>query len=125
MTARSGRRAVRSELITILWRDIPAQVTGRSGAQKVAIELSSRFQVAIDRAAAVADKVKYDEYIGEWRRQSVPCEGDVEAEAAAAAARIEEEFTRERIARLVANGGYAGDSETDEIINAESGTGND
>ena len=110
------KRAARpgSELITILWRDIPAQVTGRSGGEKVAVPLPRRFQRAIDRAAKIADKVKYDEYIGEWRRQSTPCDGDIESEARAAAAQIEDELTRERLAVLVANGGYAASPEDAE-----------
>ena len=92
-------------LSTIYWRDIPAQVTGRAGSDKAAIELSARFQVAIDRAAAVADKVKYDEYIGEWRSENTPLEGEIQAAVEQRAAALEEEFTRERIAALVANGG--------------------
>ena len=95
----------RSELITILWRDIPAQVTARSGRQKMAVELSGRFQTAIDRAAMVAGKDKYDEYIEEWRRTSTPCGEDVEAEARAAVARIEREFPIERLLRIAAEGG--------------------
>ena len=95
-----------SEVVTILWRDIPAQVTGRDGNEKHAVELSSRFQVAIDRAAAVADKVKYDEYIGEWRQTKEPLDGDLAGAVEAEAARLEGVYTRERIATLVANGGF-------------------
>ena len=101
-TARGG-----SELITILWRDIPAQVTGRSDGDKIAVELPRRFQRAIDKAAAVANKVKYDEYIGEWRRLAVSIDGDVDAQANAEVERLEAEYTRERLAEMVANGGYA------------------
>ncbi len=98
--------------MTILWRDIPAQVTGRSGSEKVALELSARFLVAIDRAAAIADKVKYDEYIGEWRRQSTSIDTDTDINVAAEAtvARLEADYTRERVASLVANGGYAAEN---------------
>lgn len=123
MTGRRSTRRARpgTELITIYWRDIPAQVTGRSGGEKVAVELSSRFQVAIDRAAAVADKVKYDEYIGEWRREATPCSDDIQAEANALAARLEAEFTRERIAGLVANGGFAEPPDEPRTIDEEGG----
>ncbi|NIR40211.1 MAG: hypothetical protein GWN07_30790, partial [Actinobacteria bacterium] len=44
-----------AELITIKWREIPAQVTARDGRRKVSIQLSDRFQVAIDRAAIRAN----------------------------------------------------------------------
>jgi hypothetical protein len=124
MSERRTRRPARggTELITILWRDIPAQVTGRSGAEKVAIALPHRFQVAIDRAAAIAEKVKYDEYIGEWRREAVPFEGDVNEQAHATAERIKDEFTRERLAELVANGGYAPGRDGSSVAEGEMST---
>ena len=103
-TARNQR--ARSELVTILWRDIPAQVTARSGRIKSAVELPPRFQAAIDRAAMVAGKNTYDAYIEEWRRTSAPCGEDVQTEAAAAAARIEQEFPPARLAQMAAGGGY-------------------
>ena len=108
----AGRRAAarnpraRSELVTILWRDIPAQVVARSGRRKSAVELPPRFQSAIDRAAMAAGRNTYDAYIEEWRRTAAPCGEDVEAEAAAAAARLEREYPNRRLARIAANGGY-------------------
>ncbi len=110
---RSRSRALRgrSELITILWRDIPAQVTARSGRNKKAVELPGRFQTAIDRAAMVADKQTYDQYIGEWRRTARACGEDVEAEATAEAARLDREYPLERLARMAAGGGFHPGSE--------------
>ncbi len=105
---RSRSRALRgrSELITILWRDIPAQVTARSGRKKKAVELPGRFQTAIDRAAMVADKQTYDQYIGEWRRTARACGEDVEAEATAEAARLDREYPLDRLAHMAAAGGF-------------------
>lgn len=102
-----GRAArTRSELIIILWRDIPAQVTARSGRKKKAVELPGRFQTAIDRAAMVSGKQTYDQYIGEWRRTARPCGEDVEAEATTEAARLDREYPLERLARMAADGGF-------------------
>lgn len=108
MTSRRGvsrNQRARSELIVIYWRDIPAQVTARSGRNKMAVQLPHRFQAAIDRAAMVAGKKTYDQYIEEWRRTSEPCGEDVEAEATAAAARIEQEYPKDRVRRIASNGG--------------------
>lgn len=105
MTASRNQRA-RSELVTILWRDIPAQVTARAGRKKKAVVLPGRFQTAIDRAAMVAGKQTYDQYIGEWHRTANPCGEDVDAEASAAAARLDRDYPLERLARIAANGGY-------------------
>ena len=70
------------------------------------MELPGRFQTAIDRAAMVAGKQTYDQYIGEWRRTAKACGGDVETEAIAEAARLDGEYPLERLARMAANGGF-------------------
>jgi hypothetical protein len=98
-----------NELVVILWRDIPAQVNARAGAEKHQEILPRRFQKAIDDAAMVAGKKTANEYVGEWRRSSLPMprSGDgIEAAARAEANRLETAFPRERLQRFVANGGW-------------------
>lgn len=104
---REGRqgRATR-ELITISWRDIPAQITGRDGDQRHQVVLPHRFQKAIDRAAMVADKKTAQEYVGEWQRSASAFEGDVTQAAETEAARIEATFPNDRLHELVNNGGW-------------------
>lgn len=92
-------------LTTIWWRDIPAQVVAKDRRQAHKIVLHARFQVAIDRAAMQAGKRSASDYIEEWRREAKPCGDDLEATATAEAARLEAEYTREVLARLVAAGG--------------------
>ena len=92
-------------LTTIWWRDIPAQVVARDRRQAHKIVLHRRFQVAIDRAAMQAGKRSASDYIEEWRREAKPCGDDLEVIANAEAARLEAEYTREVLARLVAAGG--------------------
>ena len=101
-----------AELITILWRDIPAQVTAKEGRRKVSVQLSDRFQIAIDRAAVVADKKTTDDYLGEWHRSVEVCGGNLAAEADQAAAGLEERFTKEVLHAHVRNGGFAPEEET-------------
>lgn len=115
MTRRRERARDVSSLVTIFWRDIPAQVTGRSDGEKFAVELPPRFQVAIDRAASIAKKEKYDEYIGEWRSESAAFEGALRDAVEAESSRLQQSFTSKRIAVLIANGGYA---ETPSIAEA-------
>ncbi len=97
-----------AELITILWRDIPTQVTARAGRRKVSMQLADRFQVAADRAAVVAGKHTTDDYLAEWRRDARPCGDDLEAEAEAAAKALEARFTADVLQRLVEAGGVLG-----------------
>jgi len=104
-----------NELVVISWRDIPAQVNSRAGAEKHQVVLPRRFQRAIDDAAMVAGKKTASEYVGEWRRAAIPLPADVDAIPAAAedeAERLDRAFPRERLQRFVANGGW--DPETTE-----------
>ena len=93
------------QLITILWRDIPAQVTAKAGRETAKRVLHPRFQVAIDKAAMKAGRRTASEYIEDWRRETRPCDDDLEAEVVAEAARVEAEYTKERLAALVEAGG--------------------
>ena len=70
------RRVGPPELVVISWRDIPAQVTVTCGDHTAKAMLPARFQRAIDRAAKVAGKTDHQSYIGEWRRETRPLEGD-------------------------------------------------
>ena len=102
----NGRNAsAQAELITIYWRDIPAQVTARAGRRKASIQLHARFQIAVDRAAVKADKKTTNEYLAEWRRESRPCSDDLQAEVDAAVEALESTYTKEVLKRLVDAGG--------------------
>jgi hypothetical protein len=84
----------------------PGHRQGRAAAKR---QLTERFEKAIDRAAMRANLRDTDSYLAEWRRAApVECGADLEAEAAAAAERLEAEFPDERLQRLVAAGGLEG-----------------
>lgn len=102
--ARRGRE--RPGLVTIYWRDIPAQITatGPDGAtEKVLLE--PRFQHAIDRAAHVAGLTDTHSYVEQWRRVAGTLEGDATDAAAAAAQTFHSDYPRDRLEALVASGG--------------------
>ena len=110
-SARSGRRRRNDDgrLVVISWRDIPAQVNGGAGANRVQRILPRRFQRAIDRAAMVAGKTQASEYVGEWRRTVIDADAgaaDPETAAMAAAADLEEAFPRTRLDEFVKTGGW-------------------
>jgi hypothetical protein len=104
-----ARRGGAAQVVTIYWRDIPAQVNGQSGRERHQVVLSAKFQRAIDRAKRKAKIYTAEEDIAQWRRESTSCDGDVIAAAEAAAARIESENTREYLGRLAYAGGRAAD----------------
>jgi hypothetical protein len=115
-------------LIVISWRDIPAQVIVKRGREAAKVQLSARFQEAVDRAAMRAGKGSSDAYLADWQRSAPrPCGEDLQAEASAEAARLEAKFTDQDLERLIrAKGvnGTAGASSTtvDAGTTADSGT---
>jgi hypothetical protein len=97
-----------AKLIIVQWRDIPAQVIVKNGRDRARVQLSERFQVAIDRAAMRAGKGSSDAYLEDWRRQPPrDCGNDLEVEAAAEASRIEASFSDEALERLIRAKGIA------------------
>ena len=75
-----------ASLIVISWRDIPAQVLVKRGREVAKVQLSQRFQEAVDRAAMRAGKGSSDAYLADWKRSDpTPCGDDLRADAGAAA----------------------------------------
>jgi hypothetical protein len=99
---------VTSKYQIIYWRDIPAQVKARSGADRSAREFSPRFQEAIDAAAMVSGAAETNEYLSEWRTSEwQPREGDMEQLLDEIVTKFESEYTEERLSALKRAGGYA------------------
>jgi hypothetical protein len=95
-------------LIVISWRDIPAQVIVKRGRESAKVQLSARFQEAVDRAAMRAGKGSSDAYLADWKRSEPrACGEDLKAEAAAEAARIEARFSDEDLEALIRAKGIA------------------
>ena len=98
-----------ASLIIISWRDIPAQVIVKRGRETAKVQLSARFQEAVDRAAMRAGKGSSDAYLADWERSDpVPCGEDLNAEAAAEAAKLEAKYTDEDLERLIRAKGLEG-----------------
>ena len=94
-----------AKLICIYWRDIPAQVIAKERRQSVKVPLSDRFSDAIDRAAMRAGKGSSDAYLEGWKRISVVCGDDLQSEAGTAAARLEQDYDKDRLLALIRNKG--------------------
>lgn len=109
--SRRRRRGGGPGIVTIYWRDIPAQVTVTTAEGSTdKILLDARFQHAIDRAAGVAGLTETEDYVEQWRR--VPGElddGDPAELARATADAIHSDYPRDRLEALVAAGGVEPD----------------
>ena len=97
-----------ASLTIISWRDIPAQVVVKQGRQTAKVQLSHRFQEAVDRAAMRAGRGSSDAYLADWKRSDPrACGDDLDAEAAAEAARIEASYTDAELEKLIRGKGLA------------------
>ena len=97
-----------AKLIVISWRDVPSQVVVRQGRDTVRIQLSARFQEAVDRAAMRAGKGSSDAYIADWKRSEPRnCGDDLKAEAIAEVGRIEAKYSDADLAKLIRAKGLA------------------
>jgi hypothetical protein len=100
-----------ASLSVIYWRDIPAQVVVRQGRQTAKVQLSARFQEAVDRAAMRAGRGTSDAYLADWKRSDPrPCGEDLQSEAAAEAARIEAAYSDDALEALIRSKGLAAGS---------------
>lgn len=99
-----------AQRIIVSWRDIPSQVIVKAGRRDQAkVLLSQRFQDAIDRAAMRGKARDADAYLEEWRKAAPEeCGDDLQAEADAAAAKIESAYDDARLRALVESGGREG-----------------
>ncbi len=97
-----------ASLTILYWRDIPSQVIVKQGRKTAKRELDQRFIRAIDAAAMRSGASETDAYLADWRRADAgPCGDDLEAEAQAAADRLEAEYDNARLAQLAQNEGRA------------------
>ena len=97
-----------ANLIITYWRDIPSAVSVKTGRKEEKRMLADRFQEAIDMAAMRGGASDTDSYLADWRRAEPIAVGeDLLAEVEQAKARLEAEFTQDKLKTLIANGGKA------------------
>lgn len=95
------------QAVLVSWRDIPAQVIlgkGRSAERHV---LPERFEKAIDRAAMKAGLSGTDDYLAQWRRETVEVE-----DAAAYAAALDAGHDDTRLRALIDGLGWSSSHST-------------
>lgn len=96
------------EVTIVYWRDIPAQVIVGKGRRGAKIQLTERFEQAIDRCAMKVGARDTDSYLAEWRKAApYEVEGDQDEIVKAEAARLEAEYDTARLKALIDSEGWA------------------
>lgn len=97
-----------SNITVVYWRDIPAQVIVGKGRRVSKVQLSERFEQAIDRAAMKSGAAETDAYLSEWRKVVIgTADGDLAETARHEAERLESEYDKNRLIQLIDQGGLA------------------
>jgi hypothetical protein len=96
------------DVTIVYWRDIPAQVIVGKGRRGSKIQLTERFEQAIDRVAMRTGAAETDAYLAEWRKAApYQIDGNQDDIAKSEAARLEVEYDSDRIKLLINNDGWA------------------
>lgn len=96
------------DVTVVYWRDIPAQVIVGKGRRGSKVQLTERFEQAIDRCAMKIGAKDTDTYLAEWRKAApYSVDGTPDEAAASEAARLETEFDTARLKTLIDNDGWA------------------
>jgi hypothetical protein len=96
-----------ASLTVVYWRDIPAQVIAKQGRKSAKKMLSDRFQEAIDRAAMRSGAAGTDDYLEDWRRgEPTTVDGDLDQAARDLSQQIEQQWSDDALATLVAADGH-------------------
>lgn len=97
------------QVVTVYWRDIPAQVIVGKGRRAAKKPLAERFEQAIDRCAMKIGAKDADAYLAEWRKAApIDVDGDDDQTVAdAEVARLEAEYDIDRIKQLIAHDGWS------------------
>jgi len=105
---RQGNHRIMAEVTVVYWRDIPAQVIVGKGRGGSKVQLSERFEQAIDRCAMKIGARDSDSYLAEWRKVVVATvDGDPAEIARAEAARLEAQFDAAGLKALIETEGWA------------------
>jgi hypothetical protein len=96
------------DVTVVYWRDIPAQVIVGKGRRGSKVQLTERFEQAIDRCAMKIGAKDADAYLAEWRKAPpYEVEGEQDDVARAEAARLEAEYDTARLKALIDAEGWA------------------
>jgi len=90
------------DVTIVYWRDIPAQVIVGKGRSASKVQLSERFEQAIDRCAMKVGAKDADAYMAEWRKAPpYTVEGTPDAVAAQVASELEASYDVTKLKVLI------------------------
>ena len=95
-----------AQKIIVYWRDIPAQILVKQGRKSARRELPATFMEVVDACAMRVGAKDSEAYMAEWRKSDpVDVSDDLEQEAENALAEILAAYPKDRLMKLLDQGG--------------------
>ena len=95
-----------AQKIIVYWRDIPAQILVKQGRKSARRELPATFMEVVDACAMRVGAKDSEAYMAEWRKSDpVDVSDDLEQEAENALAEILPAYPKDRLMKLLDQGG--------------------
>ena len=95
-----------SGIIIVYWRDIPAQIIRGKGRKAEKIQLSERFEKAIDRCAMKIGSKSADAYLQDWHKEALGIDDDKFDTIQEQAEYLETKYDSLRLKAIVGNDGW-------------------
>ena len=93
-------------LTIVFWRDIPAQLIIGSGRNAIKLQLSDKFEKAIDRCAMKVGARDSESYLQDWQKKTVPMQSTGTNAINLEAEKLEKYYTTEKLKTLIIKNGW-------------------
>ena len=95
------------EITIVCWRDIPAQIIAGRGRKAIKVQLSDKFEKAIDRCAMKTGMKDSEAYLSEWNKSTIKSDSNSDLEAVEEERKtLEEKFDTDTLKAYIENGGW-------------------
>ena len=96
-----------TEITIVSWRDIPAQIISGRGRKAIKVQLSDKFEKAIDRCAMQTNLKDSESYLSEWKKSTFKRDANNDVEAVERECKmLEQKFDAHTLRAYIDNGGW-------------------
>ena len=96
-----------TEITIVSWRDIPAQIIAGRGRKAIKVQLSDKFEKAIDRCAMKTNMKDSEAYLSEWNKSTFKRDSNSDLEAVEQECKmLEQKFDTPTLTAYIENGGW-------------------
>ena len=96
-----------TEITIVSWRNIPAQIISGRGRKAIKVQLSDKFEKAIDKCAMKTNMKGAEAYLSEWNKSTFERDTNDALEAVEKECeKLEQQFDKVTLKAYIDNGGW-------------------